>query len=112
MREARTFDAAEDGWRDFLTSVEKSWMKAERECQGVRAQFEPWQRRFKDERGSDPLLQYLRHARNADSHTIQDTVKREPGSVSFGPSKPGDWHIDRLTIKGGRVSWSTPAISR
>jgi hypothetical protein len=104
MRGAHTLDGIEDGWRDFLATLERVWKKAERECQVVRPMFQLWQKHLKDQRASDPLLQYLRHARNADSHTIEDTLRRQPRVVGFGPTGPGVWKIDKLAIKNGRVT--------
>jgi hypothetical protein len=104
MRAARTFDELEDGWRDFLGALEKAWLKAERECQAVRAQFEPWQQQFRTERKADPLLRYLSHARNADTHTIQDTVNQSPPSVGLGPAYGNSWYINRLEIRNGQIT--------
>jgi hypothetical protein len=104
MRRARNFDELEDGWRDYLGALEKAWLKAERECQAVRNQFEPWQQLFRAERKSDPLLCYLTHARNADTHTIQDTLNQTPAAVGLGPAYGNSWHIEKLEIRKGQIT--------
>jgi hypothetical protein len=104
MRAARAFDELEDGWRDYLGALEKAWLKAERECQTVRAEFEPWQQQFRAERKSDPLLRYLSHARNADTHTIQDTLNQTPPGIGLGPAYGNSWYIDRLEISNGQIT--------
>jgi hypothetical protein len=104
MGSARTFDEFEDGWRDYLGALEKAWLKAERECQSVRDQFEPWQQQFRAARKSDPLLRYLSHARNADTHTIQDTLSQSAPSIGLGPAYGHAWHINRLEIRNGRIT--------
>jgi|SRR4051812_6248387 hypothetical protein len=104
MRRARTYDELEDGWRDYLGALEKAWLKAERECQTVRDQFEPWQQQFRAERKSDPLLSYLSHARNADTHTIQDTLNQTPPSIGLGPAYGNSWYIEKLEIKNGQIT--------
>jgi hypothetical protein len=104
MRRARNFDELEDGWRDYLGALEKAWLKAERECQTVRDQFEPWQQPFRAERKSDPLLCYLTHARNADTHTIQDTLNQTAPTVGLGPAYGNSWYIEKLEIRNGQIT--------
>jgi hypothetical protein len=71
MQSARTMDDLRQAWQDFLHRIERVWIKAERGCQPVRNEFQPWQGSYALARRNDPLLAYLRHARNADEHTIQ-----------------------------------------
>jgi hypothetical protein len=71
MRSASDFDSFEDTWRQYLMALRKVWIKTERGCQHVRKRFEPWQGKFKRQRKKAQLLRYLKHARNADEHTIQ-----------------------------------------
>jgi hypothetical protein len=104
MRTARTFDEFEDGWREYLGALEKAWLKAERECQSIRDHFEPWQQQFRAARKNDPLLRYLIHARNADTHTIQDTLNQTPPSVGLGPAYGNSWYIEKLEIRNGRIT--------
>ena len=105
MKAARTFPEFEDAWRDFLSSLEKVWKKAERETDVVRAQFAPWRKPAEDERRQDPLLRYVFHARNVDHHTIQEIVQHVPGSTAVGPtSMPGGvWHIESMTLQDGQL---------
>jgi len=57
-------------WREFLQKIERVWNKAQA---GMHDQ--PGWKQFEMEierlRKNDPLLRYLRHARNADEHSIQ-----------------------------------------
>lgn len=43
MRLSKSLDEFEKHWKGFLNYLEKSWNKAERECQVFRNKFEPWQ---------------------------------------------------------------------
>jgi hypothetical protein len=106
MKSSSNFDELEDEWKSFLHSIEKVWVKAERACQHVRNQFEPWQGRFVTERRKDPLLSYLRHARNSDQHTIQEMMEKKPASRSMYIEGGGSVHIDRLVWwrGSGRIS--------
>jgi hypothetical protein len=71
MRSASDLDGFEDAWRQYLGALQKVWVKTERGCQHVRESFEPWQGKFKRQRKKDQLLRYLKHARNADQHSLQ-----------------------------------------
>lgn len=62
-----TFEAA---WREFLQKIERVWNKT----QAAVCEHPRWPRLESEVvrlRNTDPLLRYLRHARNADEHSIQ-----------------------------------------
>ena len=81
MRSASDFDSFEDAWRQYLVALQKVWVKTERSCQPVCEDFEPWQGKFERRRKKDQLLRYLRHARNADEHSIQLILDDIPGQT-------------------------------
>ncbi|MBI6118332.1 hypothetical protein [Salegentibacter maritimus] len=66
----------ESNWVDFLINLEKIWKKSELECQEI-PQFQPWQGKYKRERKKDPLLRYLKNARDADQHSIQPITEEK-----------------------------------
>lgn len=103
MRAARDAESFEIAWRAFLNAIAKVWVKAERACQHVRNEFEPWQAPYRKARSDDPLLRHLQHAKNADQHTIQELVDVTPGSRALGPLGGGPWHIDKLVLRGSAV---------
>ncbi len=92
----QAFDAA---WRSYLNSLGKVWVKAERACHDI-PRFQPWQGRYKSIQKADPLLRYLKHARDADQHTLEEITELQPGSKSFGPAEHGNWHIEKLVLTG------------
>ena len=102
MRESGEFESFEHAWKDFLSAIEKVWAKCERECKSI-GSFPSWQARFSHIRRYDPLLRYLKHARNADHHTLQEIVSHEPGHRTLNPLGGGSWYIERLVISGGEV---------
>jgi hypothetical protein len=104
MKESKNFSEFENAWKDFLTTLEKVWIKTERVCQEVRNKFQPWQGYYKKIRRKDLLLRYLKHARNADHHTIQEGIKHTPGRTTFNPAHGNSWHIDKLVITNGKVT--------
>jgi hypothetical protein len=81
MKKAENIKDFEKNWKNFLNYLEKVWKKAERECQSFRNKFEPWQSNFKNERKEDPLLQYLKNARDADEHTIEEFIEKSPQHI-------------------------------
>ncbi len=104
MSQAKSFEDLEDEWKIYLNSIEKCWVKVERACQHVRNKFQPWQGTFARQRKKDPLLRYIKHARNSDQHTIQENMEEKNASSSMSvEGGPGVTHIERLEIKGGKL---------
>jgi hypothetical protein len=104
MRTAGEFAGFEEAWRDFLGSIEKCWAKVEQGCQGFRSPYQPWAGSFSQIRKKDPLLRYLKHARNADQHTIQEIVAHHRGGwTSFIPASDKPIQIDRMVVEDGRL---------
>ena len=104
MTKSSSIEDLEDEWKIFLNSIEKCWVKTERSCQNVRNKFQPWQGKFTKERKKDPLLRYIKHARNSDQHTIQEGMEKKDASRSmYVEGGPGITHIERLEIKNGKL---------
>ena len=71
MSGAQSIEDLEDEWKNFLNSIEKVWVKAERSCQHIRNEFQPWQGKFARERKKDALLyQHFMGSRMPDSPLI------------------------------------------
>ncbi|WP_305374652.1 hypothetical protein [Photobacterium leiognathi] len=105
MKGAEGFDDFDSEWRLYLNAIEKVFVKVERAAQPYRNKFEPWQGKYNKLRKKDSLLKYLKQARHADNHSIQDVAKVTPGVYSFSvPGGPGVTHIQSLkTDHTGRV---------
>lgn len=103
MQAAKSMDEFEVEWRVCLNHLEKLWQKVERSCQHVRAQFQPWQGQFHTLRRKDMLLRYLKQARDADNHSIQDVTKIQPGSRGYKFVNPLGGYIKRMEIRDGEV---------
>jgi hypothetical protein len=104
MRSAKSLVEFETAWRAFLNCLEKAWLKAERCCEPVRAQFQPWQGTYHRLRKKDMLLRYLKQARDADNHSIQDVAKIEPGSRGIRFANRQGGYIKKLTINNGQIT--------
>ncbi|WP_313629718.1 hypothetical protein [Pseudomonas sp.] len=103
MQAATSMDEFESNWREFLACIEKTWNKVERTCQPHRASFQPWQGQFQALRKKDMLLRYLKQARDADNHSIQDMTVIQPGSMSMKFVNPRGGYIHKLEIQNGQV---------
>ena len=103
MRHAKSLDEFEAEWRTFLACLEKAWTKLERSCQSVRNRFEPWQGEYHRLRKKDMLLRYLKNARDADNHSIQEVTKIEPASRNIRFASPHGGQIKHLEIHGDKI---------
>jgi hypothetical protein len=101
LKSSKDFKHFEDKWRDLLNYLEKCWIKSERECQHVKNKFEPWQGTFKALRRSDPLLKYLKQARDSDNHSVQEIIDKIPGHTTGKFLNPQGGHIERMVFEKG-----------
>ena len=103
MRNAKSMDEFETDWRSYLNAIEKLWQKVERCCQHIRGTFEPWQGTYNRLRKKDMLLRYLKQARDADNHSIQDVTKIQPGRRAYRFANPRGGYIKHMEIRNGEV---------
>ena len=103
MKTAESFDVFEEEWRDLLGCLEKVWVKAERGCQKYRNKFQPWQGKYVALRRRDPLLKYLKQARDADNHSIQEVAEVKPGHTTMNFLNRQGGYIKHLKINSGRI---------
>lgn len=103
MRNAKSLEDFETEWKELLGCLEKVWNKVERTCQPMRDRFEPWQSKYHRLRKRDMLLRYLKQARDADNHSIQDFTKIEPGSRSIRFANPSGGYIKHMEMRGGKL---------
>ncbi|TAM14255.1 MAG: hypothetical protein EPN56_11750 [Rhodanobacter sp.] len=103
MSGAKSFGQFEAEWRTFLNCLEKAWVKTERACQPFAATFQPWQGQFHHMRKKDMLLRYLKQARDADNHSVQDITKIAPGSVGYHFVNPAGGYIKEMRVVNGLV---------
>ena len=78
MANATDLSDLKTAWESFLFRIERSWERTERFVQqlpGGAAQS--WLRANAKLRRADPLLQYLKQARNAETHTIASTIESD-----------------------------------
>jgi hypothetical protein len=73
MADASAFDEYAHEWQEFLYQLERVW---ERAFQAHRSEpgFQALYQNIRKLQKGDPLLKYLKHARNAETHTLQGTL--------------------------------------
>ncbi|MCO8086696.1 hypothetical protein [Acinetobacter lwoffii] len=104
MQNSKSFEEFERNWRFFLGCLEKVWAKTERACQDKRNEFQPWQGQFSRLRKKDMLLRYLKQARDADTHSIQEITEIYPGHTSYKSAHKGSHYIKKMVISNGSLS--------
>lgn len=104
MNSSNDLDECSKLWNQCLDHIEKCWNKSEVECRVIdKKKFFPFQGRYTNLRRKDPLLRYVKNARDADQHTIQPIVEKKPGGVKIGFNEKGVIKIDEMKINNGDV---------
>lgn len=103
MEQAKTLDDLEAHWKEFLSHLERFWYKSQAHF-GRSPKWRNWGAKYQRERESDPLLKYLRLARGAHEHTLDDIAARKPGSIAIGPGPTGSGTVKNLTIDKGQIN--------
>lgn len=103
MKASQDLDDAERNWNSFLNHIEQVFEKIKIACSTVCKKYPSFISPINAQRSSDPLLVYLKQARNALHHGIKEVADRDPAHVTQTIS--GDnVSIDRLVIKQGVVA--------
>jgi hypothetical protein len=103
MRSAPNFEHFESEWRAYLNCIEKVWVKSERACYHLRTKFQPWQGTYHRLRKKDMLLRYLKQARDADNHSVQDLAQIKPGGRGIRFVNPKGGYIKHMEINNGEI---------
>lgn len=75
MKGVGDFAQYERAWRDFLARIERAWNKIEAATAASSSSNWPTVKtEIERARSSDPLLVYIRQARNSDEHSIQNVA--------------------------------------
>jgi hypothetical protein len=102
MGESKSLDDFEESWKQLLHRIERAYNKATHQLNRS-PKFQGWNRRGQVEhlRKKDPLLSYLKNARGADEHTINDITSRSTGGVGINPHESANGYIGNLEIRSG-----------
>lgn len=98
MTKAETLDEFETSWKSCLSRLERVWSKT-KDTYRTDPKWTGWSGVFANQRATDPLLKYLRNARNVDEHTVADITNRDPGRTVVRGAGEGS-----AVIHSGKIS--------
>lgn len=75
MKSTTNFSEFQESWENFLFRIERAWEFTERTLKS-RKGFQQWHKPYTELRKKDPLLVFLRQARNAEMHSVSPTVTK------------------------------------
>ena len=87
MKGADSLDKLEKAWIYFLTMTNRVYTKLENGSKTTNKSRD-WYGRKKGERRNDPLLSYIKNARDAEEHGIERITARRSHGVGFTATKP------------------------
>ena len=104
LRIARTFREYEIAWSQFLIEAARIYTKLEAGSKNSGVS-KSWFGRMKNERRTDPLLRYIRYARNSDEHGLEDITRRTASGMiaSFEPSDVVRVSLSARRTEGGSI---------
>lgn len=103
MNNASSLEDFEETWKQYLFRLERVWSKSKDRYKRY-PKWSGWSAPYSTARKNDPLLVYLRNARNADEHTEQEIADKLPSGIGIGASDGGALYIEELAIIGGRIT--------
>ena len=115
MGESKSLDDFEKSWKQLLHRIERAYNKATHQLNRS-PKFQGWNRRGQVEklRKQDSLLSYLKNARGADEHTINDITSRAAGGVGINPHESANGYIGHLEITSSNgnldIKTDTPLV--
>lgn len=81
-------------WREFLFHLERVWERALNAYES-RSSFQKLNQKYRKLRKGDPLLRYLKQARNAETHTLQGTLT-SPLNIMVRDKSGRPFNLSRL----------------
>ena len=107
MRDAETLNEFEEGWKEFLRRIERTWNKMQSHY-GKSPKWTGWQSKYESLRKKDQLLSYLVNARGAEEHTVDAVVSTNPGGITIDPAEGNFMHIESLSLNNGVLKVKSP----
>jgi hypothetical protein len=101
MENADSFKKIEEGWSDFLTMANRVYVKLEQGAK-VSGPSKGWFGLKIHERKVDPLLKYIKNARDVDEHGLQQITDRQDAGV--GVKFPTATNDAPVIVKSGRIA--------
>ncbi|ACT46986.1 hypothetical protein [Methylotenera mobilis] len=76
MSKTTDFNEFERHWQDYLFRIERAWETASNYAKKTGGKCQRWISNNSTLRKKDPLLRFLKHARDAETHAVSATVDR------------------------------------
>lgn len=92
----------ESDWREFLQKLERVWNKTQAAVNGLPG-WPKLEAEINKLRSEDQLLSYLRHARNADEHSIQQVASDWNANLRATP-------VDSTSVRLDWEPWDRPLL--
>ncbi|HBR6057996.1 TPA: hypothetical protein L9024_000458 [Klebsiella pneumoniae] len=100
MRLSRNLDEMDQLWRNCINHIEKSHTKLLSATKSIKEKFSStFEQQFLS-RKNDPLLKYIKQARDSDNHSIADISKKVNSCVAFSsnPAANKPTYIKKIII--------------
>lgn len=97
MKSTASFEEFRESWENYLMRIEKVWEVAERNYRDV-AGFQQWVAPYRTLRKKDPLLIFLKQARNAEMHSISPSVEK-PLKILVKDTSGRGFALDSISTK-------------
>lgn len=104
LNRSQSLEEVEEHWKELLFRLERVWYKCESHFKHS-PKWNGWKGKYEKYIKIDPVLAYLINARGAHEHTVEEIVKKDPGSISIGAGNEGSVHIKRLMVANGKVEF-------
>lgn len=98
------FQDMKEAWENYLIRLEKAWEYTNRTLQSCSG-FDKWNQPYRQLRKKDPLLIYLKQARNSEMHSIGPSINGDLG-IHIKDKTGRGLGIDGLSqnLKGGTLT--------
>jgi len=97
MEGAATLDDFEEAWKSYLFRLERCFNKAYAHYKKS-PKWDAWWGKYKKIRASDDLLSYLRNARGAEEHTVEEIVGREAAGIGIKAAQGDYLHMHSMVF--------------
>lgn len=97
-----SFEETQSAWTNFLFHANAIYLFLE---QGTKydSKSGSWFGRKKHERKTDPLLNYLHHARNSNEHGLVKVIGFQPGGLAIGGGRNEGIFFKHAVFRGGKI---------
>ena len=97
MKRTSDFSEFQESWENFLFRIERAWEFTERMLR-ARKGFQQWHQPYTELRKKDPLLVFLRQARNAEMHRVSSTIAK-PLKMAVVDKTGRGFHLNSISSK-------------